>query len=271
MRRIGRHPCSAVVHLGVLILITGRGVWAGEGISLDTWPKSWFKPPRTASELGIKRFRGSPMLAERVAAGELPPVEERLPKDPIVIEPAERVGKHGGTARVFFGDARLLRGLEPPLIMGPAVHKILPNLARGWEYQDGGRELILYLRAGAKWSDGHPITAADYVFWFNQILMNKEMMPVLEPKWQGSTIAKLNDLAVKFRFARPHPFFVKELAHHGDGFLAPAHFLKDYHPDFVPKDELESRAKREGYISWMAYFNAIRGEGGSEVFGTPML
>jgi hypothetical protein len=40
------------------------------------------------------------MLAALVAAGELPPVEERVPQDPAVIEPFQDRG-HGGTLRMF--------------------------------------------------------------------------------------------------------------------------------------------------------------------------
>ena len=67
------------------------------GIPREAWPESWFEPPRTASELGIESFRQSPVLDAQVASGELPPVEERLPDDPIVVEPFERIGVHGGT------------------------------------------------------------------------------------------------------------------------------------------------------------------------------
>ena len=74
---------------------------AAGGISGDAWPRSWFEPPRTASELGIDRFRQSPLLDAEVAAGDLPPVEERLPEDPVVAEPYAAIGRYGGTASIF--------------------------------------------------------------------------------------------------------------------------------------------------------------------------
>ena len=46
----------------------------------------------------------APELAEMVAAGTLPPLEDRLPFQPPVIEPLESAGAYGGTWR--FGDAR---------------------------------------------------------------------------------------------------------------------------------------------------------------------
>ena len=47
------------------------------------------------------RFSEAPMLAARVAAGELPPVDERIPVDPVVQEMlGDGVGRYGGTLRV---------------------------------------------------------------------------------------------------------------------------------------------------------------------------
>ena len=49
-----------------------------------------------------QQYQEAPMLAERVAAGELPPVEERLPVNPLVVEPVDEVGTYGGTIRRAF-------------------------------------------------------------------------------------------------------------------------------------------------------------------------
>ncbi|MBZ0286321.1 MAG: ABC transporter substrate-binding protein, partial [Anaerolineae bacterium] len=43
------------------------------------------------------QYKEAPMLAEMVAAGELPPVEERLPENPQVVEPVDSIGVYGGT------------------------------------------------------------------------------------------------------------------------------------------------------------------------------
>ena len=39
------------------------------------------------------------MLRVKVAAGELPPVEKRLPEEPLVVKPYEKIGQYGGTWR----------------------------------------------------------------------------------------------------------------------------------------------------------------------------
>ncbi|MGC8972371.1 MAG: ABC transporter substrate-binding protein, partial [bacterium] len=49
----------------------------------------------------ITKFSESPMLADLVKAKKIPPVEERLPKNPIIIDPTEEIGKYGGTLRMI--------------------------------------------------------------------------------------------------------------------------------------------------------------------------
>jgi hypothetical protein len=43
------------------------------------------------------RYRESPMLEEQVQKGLLPPVEERLPKNPLVVEPVEGTGSYSSS------------------------------------------------------------------------------------------------------------------------------------------------------------------------------
>ena len=42
------------------------------------------------------KYRESPLLKAKVDAGELPPVEDRLPQEPMVVQPVEKVGRYGG-------------------------------------------------------------------------------------------------------------------------------------------------------------------------------
>lgn len=45
-----------------------------------------------ATTAPVSKYNEAPMLAELVKAGQLPPVEERLPEEPWVIQPLESVG-----------------------------------------------------------------------------------------------------------------------------------------------------------------------------------
>ncbi len=48
--------------------------------------------------------------------------------------------------------------------------EIVPAVARAWEIEDGGRRYVFHLRDDVHWSDGHPVTAADFVFAWQRAL-----------------------------------------------------------------------------------------------------
>ena len=67
-----------------------------EGATMITDPAQW---PKT--------FKKAPMLTELVKAGKLPPVEQRIPQEPMVLKPVQEIGKYGGTLRRgFMGPGR---------------------------------------------------------------------------------------------------------------------------------------------------------------------
>jgi peptide/nickel transport system substrate-binding protein len=131
-----------------------------------------------------KSLKEAPQLAALVKAGKLPPVAERVGQDPLVIKPLHEVGKYGGTWRGgftgpadFWNGFRCCSGPDHLLFWDYTGDKVTPNIAKGYEMQDGGRTLVLHLRRGMKWSDGKPFTADDFVFWFQDIYQNKDLVP----------------------------------------------------------------------------------------------
>ena len=135
-------------------------------------------------------FNEAPMLAEMVEAGDLPPVEERLPaaSDLLVIEPVHEIGQYGGMwRRGFLGPAdgqnghRVAGGDRFVFWDSENFPEVVPNLAKSWEIIDGGKEIIINLRDGVKWSDGEPFTSADVMFWYDNMYMNEELIPVRSP------------------------------------------------------------------------------------------
>ncbi len=101
------------------------------------------------------------MLADQVKAGTLPAVEERLPKEPLVVEGAEGVGQYGGTwRRGFTGPSDYngyVRVVYDSLVrFSPDGTKVEPKVALGWENSADFKEWTVLLREGAKWSDGSP-------------------------------------------------------------------------------------------------------------------
>ena len=130
------------------------------------------------------KFSEAPMLAEQVKAGKLPPVGKRLPADPLVVPVVERTGQYGGVwRRAFLGPAdanNYVRVVYDALVrFSPDGAKIEPKIAAGWESSKDFRVWTIKLRQGAKWSDGAPFTADDIVFWYHDVLLNKDLVPAI--------------------------------------------------------------------------------------------
>ncbi len=47
---------------------------------------------------------------------------------------------------------------------------VVPNVARSWEVRERGREYVFHLRDGVRWSDGAPVTAADFEYAWKRVL-----------------------------------------------------------------------------------------------------
>ena len=232
-----------------------------------------FKGTHNVSEWPADRgadFSESPMLSDRVKAGELPSVVQRVPSEPLVIHPPQQHGPYGGTwTRLGTGpkDINIVEArfaYEGLVRWGPKGKEILPNIARKWEVSNDGRVFTFWLREGMRWSDGHPYTSDDIVFWRNEILLNREVTPVVirEFKRGGEPVEveKVSDTVFRFKFKEPHGTFMKALAS-GRGYECtrePAHYLKKYLPNFVGQEKLDRLASDAGFDHWVPYFNTLR-------------
>ncbi len=174
---------------------------------------------------------------------DLPPVAERLPVAPLVLTPVESVGQYGGTLRNISGDdlgfLRQLIMVEPFAKWERDVSGMRPNVLEGWVWNDAYTEVTLSFREGMKWSDGAPLTADDFMFFWNDMVLNEEV-PVTFPGGTvinevPMTVEKVDDFTIKLTFSAPNPLFM-ELASRGHynsaAWLVPSHFLKGFHPAY---------------------------------------
>jgi peptide/nickel transport system substrate-binding protein len=223
----------------------------------------------------------APMLADLVKAGKLPPVEQRIPEEPLVVKPLNETGKYGGTWRRAFtgpGDTEnfnRVMGAEKPIHVDYTGYKIVPAVAKSWELKDGGKTVRLNLRKGMKWSDGEPFTADNWQFWYDEIYSNKDIVPVptaeMSINGKPGKMVKIDDLTLEFQFAEPYPMFVDVLSaftQMGAGFAlggtqwlfmgpyVPSHYLKQFLPKFAGQDKVDASAKENGFDGWVAQLKA---------------
>lgn len=203
-------------------------------------------------------------VTELVEAGELPPVEERLPAEPKVVLTgglSDGIGIYGDSWRDFsacptagwnngagvtsgwFGIEAMSFNYQALVKTGPLFRadqdlEPFPNLAKSWEWSEDGLQLTMNLIEGAKWSDGAPFTADDVIFTWED-LINDPNVVRFGPKGdafsldgQPSILEKVDDYTIQWTFATPFPKFLYYYMDEGDFNISPAHVLKDNHPRY---------------------------------------
>ncbi len=214
----------------------------------------------------ITKFSESPDLAELVKQGKLPPVDQRLPKEPLVVAPIEKIGRYGGELWAPAAEPNSWNNDGGAHIRIPYLYwidkntqQVIPFLAKGYEFSRDAKTITLYLREGMKWSDGEPFTVDDILFWWNDIANNKELNPVPSQQWtpggKPAKFEKIDDYTVRIRFAVPYKPVLSILGYFGSmqqNFFAPKHYLKKWHIKYNP--DADKIAKQEGFDAWYKCF-----------------
>lgn len=224
-------------------------------------------------------YKEAPTLAAEVKAGKLPSVDKRLPDEPKVVTPYEKVGSYGGTWRFSMAAASDVNSLartigyenltrwkmwRPDVKQTDIVPDVEMNVAKSVDITEGGKVYTFKLRPGMKWSDGQPFTADDIVFWHDEVLMNSELTPA-KPAWtmrggKPVEVEKVDDYTVRFKFAEPSGLLLQALATPArlDEPLVPtaypAHYLKQFHKKFV--GDIDAVVKANGAQGWVRLFHS---------------
>ncbi|WP_310418903.1 ABC transporter substrate-binding protein [Mycoplana sp. BE70] len=223
-----------------------------------------FSPALAAAPAGE-----APMLKALVDAGKLPPLAERLPENPMVVTPLTEIGKYGGTWRsaiVGGGSLSMLfryQAYEPLVRYNPEWSGIVPNVAEAYEANEAGTEFTFTLRKGMKWSDGHPFTTEDVMFWYEDVFMN----PDIEVTNQDHLIvgddkaifSKIDDQRFKVSFKSPNGLFLLLLAWADSDQTArfPKHYLSQFLPKYNP--DADKLAAAQGMSGWVQLFQKKSG------------
>jgi len=213
--------------------------------------------------------------------GDLPPLEERLPEEPLVVAPYEEIGTYGGRLRFVSlgpesGNSEFLSARHVNLVRFlDDGNTIVPNVAKSYEWNDDFTEITFELRKGHKWSDGEPFTVDDILFWWEDIMLNEELYPETESYWvyggEPMDIEKINDYTFKIHFAASSPGFLTMMAHTWIQPWQPKHYLSQYHQDYNP--DVLDMVEEEGYEDWVSYFFSWFGNWQDAVhrYGVPKL
>ncbi|MGH6718366.1 MAG: ABC transporter substrate-binding protein, partial [Alphaproteobacteria bacterium] len=209
-----------------------------------------------------------PYFADAVLRGDLPPVELRVPAQPLVVTPGpgQTPGAYGGDLHTMIHrekDTRLLAVYGYARLVGyDTDYNLVPDLVAGVDVEDG-RVFTLHLRPGHKWSDGQPFTAEDFRFWWQDVANNPEISPsgppqVLVVAGETPTVAFPDELTVRYAWTQPNPFFLPAIAATTPlDIYAPAHYLKAFHAGYADQAALDARARAEGKRNWASLYNGL--------------
>ncbi len=221
----------------------------------------------TAHAIELKE---SPSLADDVRSGALPPIERRVPiqRQIVAMAPPKNVGKYGGELKILMGrpkDTRLMYVYGYSRLVGYTEDfQLKPDILAGIDIEHG-RTFTLRLRAGHRWSDGHPFTSADFKYWWEAIANDPDLAPAgltqqLLVGGQPPNVTFPDETTVRYSWPSPNPRFLAMLAGPRPLFLyAPAHYLRRYHKRFADPVALEGEVKSNKKRDWIAlHFDKAR-------------
>jgi peptide/nickel transport system substrate-binding protein len=275
----------------MLFVFTGPLVTAGKSASTVASPeglKGEFPyqfelaeyEKKSGQKLNFKENPNIKVLNAKIKGNPtLPPVADRLPKEPLVVQPYTSIGKYGGVLdgvsnATEAGTSDILSVRHVNLVRFlDDLKTIVPNVAKGWKWNDDFTELTFFLRKGHKWSDGQPFTAADIDFWFNDLILNKEMFKETPSWWlfgeKPMQAKAIDETTVKMTFPIPSPGALTKFAQIYIQPFQPKHFYEKYHIKYNPK--AAEQAKKEGLKSWVELLNRFYGGSDWKDVPSPLL
>jgi len=213
-------------------------------------------------------YSETPLFEVQVAAGELPPIAERLPAEPRIVEMSREgmsPGRHGGTWRMLIHRSKDVKMFSvygyTRLVTYNEALDLVPDILADVIIED---ELVytLKLRKGHKWSDGHPFTSEDFRYYWQDVANNEELSPSGPPRAlkvdnELPLVEILDETTVRYSWSKPNPTFLPSLAGAAPLFIyRPAHYLKQFHDRYKEKKKKKSALSSRMMRNWAAEHNS---------------
>ena len=219
--------------------------------------------PALAEADPLPALRETPLFADQVKSGALPPVAKRIPEAPSVVKHfagADGPGQMGGQVNMLVANARDTRLMtlyaNARLIVYDDQFKLQPDILQSYEVKDS-REFTFHLRPGHKWSDGAPFTTEDFRYFWEDVANDKELSPggpgiELMVDGQPPKVEIIDPLTIKYSWDKPNPYFIESQARAAPLWLfRPAHYLKKFHKRYTPMEEIAKQSRGGQAGNWV--------------------
>lgn len=207
-------------------------------------------------------YNEAPMLQALVESGALPPVQERLPLNPMVIQHEwSQIGNYGGVMHWSTANPwGLLHFVQESLYGNSPIRwdrdglDIIGGYAESWEINDDITEITIHYREGLKWSDGQPWTTADVMYWWNDMVLNPDH-PEIPPEslrsgtGTAATVEALDDFTIRIIYDITSPVALDKIASWVKWIFAnywsvPSHYLRQFHPAYSDAADFEEHDRK---------------------------
>ncbi|MBO1907288.1 ABC transporter substrate-binding protein [Microvirga sp. 3-52] len=208
-------------------------------------------------------FKDAPFFADQLKEKKLPPLAERLPKVPIVVDAA---GQYGGDMVTLVPRPRDIRYISTftytRLVGYDRNLQLQPDLLEKFDNEDD-RVFTFTLRPGHRWSDGSPFTTEDFRYYWEDVAQNADLSPAGPPEFmmvdgKPPRFEILDERTLRYTWDRPNPRFLPQLAGALDpGIYRASAYLKQFHAKYADKAALDEKAKQQKLKSWAALHNRV--------------
>jgi peptide/nickel transport system substrate-binding protein len=205
------------------------------------------------------------------------------------------VGKYGGTLRIIdtsqghpgsdaYWNCQLAETLIRTVGAAHDPTNLRGGVLKGFDMSPEGKTFTLYFRKGMKWSDGEPLTTEDFEFWYKDVLLNDKLTPGgPAAKWRSQAkpdgeVMKLeivDDYTLKLSFPESYGGFASVLTdiQSWPTGLPPKHYVKQFHANYTPLEQLEPLIKEAGFEKgeWWRLFQTKKNFYGDYDLDLPVL